>query len=164
MPAPKWFREFLFLFLGHCKTTENYTYDYAPTKEYMRYLSLKTKNRDAITMTIYNKLKEFNVWEQITVITKNKGKYFEPEDDEDVRFNFTFPVAKKGKVAIVFERQIDLIQRLDLITNLYKCEICGKEFEINNRTQRRICDECWKKSLQARRNKVRDSWRKNRME
>ena len=159
LPAPKWFREFLFLFLGHCKATGNYTYDYAPTKEYMRYLSLKTKNRDAITMTIYNKLKEFNIWDQITVVTKSKGRYFEPEDDEDVKFNFTFPISKKGKVAIEFERQIDLIQRLDLITNLYKCEICGKEFEINNRTQRRICDECWKNS---RKQSAKDGMKKYR--
>lgn len=146
VPAPKWFREFLFLFLGHCKATKSYIYDYAPTKDYMRYLSIKTKNRDAITMTIYDKLKKLGLWEEVVVITETNKKYFKAEKDVDIKFKYSLPVEPKGLVAFQFDRQIDLIKRLDVITNIYKCDICGSEFEINNRTQRTICDKCYKKN------------------
>jgi len=144
LPAPKWFREFILLFLGHCKTTKNYIYDYAPTKDYMGYLSLHTKNRDAITMTIYDKLKTLGLWEEITVITKTSSKYFEEEEDSDIKFRFSLPVKQGGDIAYQFDRQIDLIKNLDIIHNRYRCDICGREFEINNRTQRTVCDACYK--------------------
>ena len=43
------------------------------------------------------------------------------------------------------------------------CEKCGKEFEAGPKCQRSLCEECYKKDLQNRRNFARKEWRK-RME
>lgn len=160
LPAPKWFREFIFIFLGHCKTIGSFTCKAAPIAEYMRYLTLSTNNRDAISSTIYDKLKTFGLWKETSRITTTDGRYGEPTQIINVSFDFCFPLFDTKTTAFVFYRQIDLLKRLDLITNTYICESCGEEFEIKNRTQRLICDECYKKQRQKRKNFARDQKRK----
>ena len=151
LPMPKWFREFILLFLGHCKTTGVYGYEYAPVKEYIKYLTLKTRNRDAITSTIYNKMRELGLWKSFTIKKTYQG-LCGVEEDEDVQFDFSFPVAKKGNVAFEFGTMFELIDNLSIVNDKYKCDICGKEFVFGNRTQRTVCEECYKKHR-------RETWR-----
>lgn len=144
IPAPKWFREFLFLFLAHCKTIGRNKFEYAPIRDYMKYLSLKTKNRDLITDTIYKKLRELNLWHPVKVkrTIKDDGNI---EEYSDIWFKFVLPVKSSGKKTIENCSIMEIIKNLDLVTDQYRCDICGEEFTFGSRTQRTICDKCYKK-------------------
>lgn len=157
--APKWFREFLLLFLSHCKATGRNKYEYAPIQEYMEYLSLKTRNRDLITDTIYKKLREFGLWSPITV-QRSMDDNGMIEKYDDVWFKFKLPVKTNGLIVFETESIFEIINNLDMVSDKYKCDICGKEFVLNNRTQRTICDGCYKKH---RRELWREAKRKERM-
>ena len=158
LPMPKWFREFIFLFLGHCKTTGVYGYEYAPVKDYIKYLTLKTRNRDAITSTIYNKMRELGLWKSFTIKKTYQG-LCGVEEDEDIQFDFAFPVVKSGTVVCECGTMFELINNLDIVTDKYKCDICGEEFVFGNRTQRTICEKCHK---QKRRKLAADGMKKLR--
>ena len=160
LPAARWIREFIFIFLGHCKTKNSFINEYAPILVYLPYLSLKARDKDLASYTIYAKLNEWGLWEEKTIVTIVDDHRHEPEERIDIRFDFLFPVVKKGSNPIHFDGILDLLKRLDLITNIYRCEKCGKSFEIKNRTQRFICEDCYKKQRQKRKNYARDQRRK----
>lgn len=159
IPAPKWFREFLLLFLSHCRATGRNKYEYAPIQEYIGYLSLKTRNRDLITDTIYKKLREFGLWSPVTV---QRSVYDDGavEKYDDVWFKFILPVKARGSIVFDTGSIFEIMNQLDVVSDKYKCDVCGKEFVLNNRTQRTICDECYKKH---RRELWKQAKRKERM-
>ena len=161
LPAPKWFREFVFIFLGHCKTTKKFIWDFAPISIYAPYLSLKVRDKDIIGCSTYSKLNSFGLWKDLSsIVVVEDNVHGNTEELWNSKFEFQFPVPEFGPVAIKFDRQIDLLRNLDLITNKYRCKICGEEFEINNRTQRLICDKCYKKQRNKNKHRARDNKKK----
>ena len=164
LPVSYWLRQFILLLLGHTKTINSCIYEYAPIQDYMRFLRLKTKNRDVITDTIYKKMRQFGIWVDSRVVTKRSatskccdGLYYTEEDDIEFKFEFRLPVDGKTKIA-TFASQLDLIEAMDsLLIETYNCDICGKPFVIGNRTQRTICENCWKDKEKIRKREV---WRK----
>lgn len=136
LPTPLWMRQLVLLLYGHTQVTGSDIFEYIPLKDYMQFLDLKNKNRGVTLESVYKKLKSFGMWTIDEVVRVVDDDYV------TIKFKFTMPTLQ-GSV-VTYSSMFELIGDMNnLLVNTYKCDKCGTEFKLSNRTQKTICDKCY---------------------
>ena len=155
LPLPLWMRQYVYILLIHSKTTCNDKYDHLPYADYHWWLSIKNNHSSDHKAALAVRLKELGI---IKIVHVKEDYELLPEIDEfgnligyernasviNDRLQFCLPVVIKHQDnKIVYDTIVDALGDINKINDAYRCDICGKKFRINTRTQRYICDECW---------------------
>ena len=174
IPVAKWLREYMYIILLHTRATGNELYDYLPLGDYRKFLSTTNKNPSEMKETIMKVLRQFNFIEDVEVeehhdmleIFDESGNPCGIEYDVTIKNNrlkIKSPICKYGgEIGYNYKTILDGLKDIQEIKDTCICSECGREFVFNNKTQRIICDECWKKKEKERKRLVAKNIRDKR--
>ena len=174
LPIAQWIRQYMFILILHVRTTGNELYDYLPLGDYRKFLSTTNEHVSEMKDTLMKVLRQYDFVKDVEIeehhdILEKFDEYGNPCDVEyDViiknnRLQIKSPICKYGgEIGYRYKTILDGLKDLQEIKDTCVCSECGKEFIYNNKTQRTICDECWKKKEKERKRLVAKNIRDKR--
>lgn len=157
LPLPLWMRQYIYVLLLHSKATGNNKYDSLPYDDYHWWLDIKNRHDSDHKAILAVKLKELGIVKIVHIVEhyesfpeiNNDGELIGYAQNVDIindRLQFLLPVQITSTDSVKYETILDALNDMVKINNLYRCPLCGTTFQINNKTKRYICDDCYLKN------------------
>lgn len=171
LAAPLWIRQFVYLMMLHIKVTGDEIYDFLPFVDYYKFLSIKNNHSTILKRQLSKTLKKFGILKDIEIVEEydelpvcdEKGLQIGVENNVTIinkRLQIRLLVGTCNNVFVKYENILDAILNIGIINSNYKCPVCGNQYEYTERMQRNICEECYRKQRQKRKNFARDQKRR----
>lgn len=170
IPAPLWVRQYIYILTIHSRASGYDTYDHLPFDEYHWFLSIVNNNTSILKSRLIARLRELEIlkivgikemYESLPIIDDN-GFIVGYENEATIineRLTVKLPVKIKSNKRFKYVTILDALKDIGKIHSIYKCPICGKEYEFTKRMQRDICINCYTK----KRNKQKHYARANKL-
>ena len=138
LDLPRWEKEFFMMLFAIIKARGVNRFYYLYIGDIIKFTSISSRRGDESYKIFHDglknkvfKIKHEKVWDY------KEGKY------NSVEYKVIPLLKTSGDEKYRFKSLVDVPDCFNEMFGFRVCEICGKEFEINSKTKRNICKECW---------------------
>lgn len=140
LKLPRWEKEYFMMLFSVIKARGSNSFSDLCIGELLKFTSIRHRRGDE-----YSKIFEDGYHLGIFKDVKTKrwdsirGCY------EKKEFKTLCKIESCGKLIYQFKSLVDVPSCFNELFGFERCEVCGKNFEINSKTKRHICKDCWMK-------------------
>lgn len=154
-----WEKQYMLLLSAYCKARNktDYVRDKFPPSE-LKKMVVRPKRKANDFADLYNKMVDVGFLQERTIKTFNQ---YDGEYDTNTYVKMHV-YQTSGTAVIKVNTILDISMYFDKITMHKKCKECGQLFEYHSKTQRDVCEKCYKKQrLQKQKDCHQHQSRKN---